>query len=189
MLDGQSNPVFWQGCLLFASPGQINFQVPSGVPAAINTTGRVFVYSTTQKRIVGTGAVPLRPTAPALFSQAGNGQGRASANILRVRPDGSQVYEGVNTPINVNTADTLYLVLYGIGIRNVQSLSQVSATVAGLFNSVVYAGPQGSTYDQVNILLDKAALAGVHGEQPVQVSVSDPRTNVPNSNVVTIPFQ
>jgi len=189
VLDGQS--IFRQACILFAGPTQINFQVPSTAASAVNTTGRVLVYNLDQARIVAQGAVPLRPTAPALFTQNQQGTGRAAANLLRVRAaDGSQVYEDINNPIDVNTPDDLYLVLYGTGIRNVPSVSQVRTSISGIFNQVTFAGAQGSVgLDQVNVLLDKAALAGLHGEQSVVVSVTDSRTTVPTSNVVTVPFR
>ena len=96
----------------------------------------------------------------------------AVAQILRVKPDGTQIYEnvyqydsgqGIYVPVPiVFGGDTLYLILYGTGIRYRSSLGTVSATVGSSSPGVLYAGAQG-TYvgeDQVNLGALSTGLAG-----------------------------
>ncbi len=105
---------------------------------------------------------------PLLLSADGSGRGLGAANVQRMRSDGSVVWDvvarldGTPTPIDLSSsADFVFLVLYGSGIRLRSSLDAVSVMVGGVNAQVLYAGPQG-TYegvDQVNVLLPRS-LAG-----------------------------
>jgi uncharacterized protein (TIGR03437 family) len=144
--------------LIFVSPGQVNYIMPTGT-----VNGTAIVTITSGNGSVAFGAVQIGNVGPGIFSANANGVGVAVAQILRVKPDGTQIYENVSqydsgqgifvpVPI-VFGGDTLYLILYGTGIRYRSSLGAVSATVGNTSPSVLYAGAQG-TYigeDQVNL--------------------------------------
>jgi uncharacterized protein (TIGR03437 family) len=84
----------------------------------------------------------------------------------------------LETPIAFGgPGDTVYLVLYGTGIRYRSSLSAVSVTVGGSSTVVEYAGLQG-TYvgqDQINAVLPQS-LAGA-GQVNVVVTVDGATAN------------
>jgi len=136
-----------QAGLYLVSAQQINFVVPSD-----SVTGPATITVATA------GVIPLRvnlaAVAPGIFGP--------SAQILRVAADGSQTLETVtaSTPIAIGSG-TVYLVLYGTGIRNRSSLAGVTATIGTASLPVAYAGAQGQFpgLDQVNVLLP-ATLAG-----------------------------
>lgn len=149
--------------LFYASPGQINFQVPYG---AAPGPGVLIVNSTS-------GAVPTTPVdiaalSPGIFTL--NRDFLVAANVVRVRPDASQsvepVYRLENGAVAANPVDLgpdtdrVYLSLYGTGIRGAPA-GTVSVTIGGVAAPVSYAGPQGfyPGEDQVNVLLPRA-LAG-----------------------------
>ncbi len=136
--------------MIYSSPSQINFVIPSGLdpgPATV-TIGSLSV------------PVVLAPLAPSLFTA--NTQGFAAAYVTSISPDGTAMNQpiysyqnGVVTPIPVDiSAGPAYLILFGTGLRNY-------GTAQILMNTgnwpVLYAGPQPSFpgLDQVNI---RAAL-------------------------------
>jgi len=118
-IDGVSRPA----PLYYASPSQINFVVPAGSasgPATLGVAGQSLSISVT-------------PVSPNLF---------LIGQIVAVHPDGTQTISDTNAPI-VFGPDSLYLVLYATGIRNVSSPAYVSCTVGNNFNlPVTYAGAQ-----------------------------------------------
>ena len=87
-------------------------------------------------------------------------------------------------PIDVGIDTPVYLTLYGTGIRNRSSLSNVTVTINSISVPVLYAGPQPTFdgLDQVNVLLT-LNLRG-SGEARVVLTV-DGQT----SNAVTINIQ
>jgi uncharacterized protein (TIGR03437 family) len=134
--------------ILYASAGQVNFLVPSSLPAG---TATVTVAST-----AGVVSVPvaIAPVAPALFTL--NAVGLAAAYVVRVR-QGSQTLESVSDPIDLGPpGDQVYLVLFGTGIRGATT-AQVGVRIQGIDAPVLYAGPQVqfSGLDQVNVLLPR----------------------------------
>ena len=96
--------------------------------------------------------------APGLFAADSSGHGPAAAQLIRVHADGSQEPpQSISGPIErAGPSDTLYVVLYGTGIRHFAK--PPSATLGGQPVEVVYAGPQDSFpgLDQVNIRLPAA---------------------------------
>ena len=152
--------------LLYVSPQQVNFLVPAGVSTG---AGAVTITSRSDSSTV-TQSAPIEITrvSPALFAL--NSNGLAAAYVVRVSRDGIQtilpvfgVDNGavVATPIDPGTdTDQVYLILFGTGIRNANSLG-VTVKIQGLNAMVTYAGPQGyfPGLDQVNVLLPRA-LAG-----------------------------
>ena len=164
--------------LFYVSPGQVNYQVPYGT-----TLGSANVTITSSDGKTSNGSIQISSIAPGIFSATSDGAGWAAANIQRVKADGSQVVEPVvrydtqqnkfvPVPINLSNANELaYLVLYGTGIRNRNSLMNVTAKIAGLDMPVEYAGPHCCFVgvDQINIKLP-LVLRG-RGEIPVVLSV------------------
>jgi uncharacterized protein (TIGR03437 family) len=90
-------------------------------------------------------------------------------------------------PISLSQAgDTVYLELFGTGLRHTSSLSAVTVEVGNLSLPALYVGPQGqySGLDQVNVQLP-ASLAGT-GVVNVMVKTQDTGAA---SNVVTVAIQ
>ena len=148
-----------QAPLFFVSPNQINLQIPPGVaqgPAFFNVMGAA--------GMLASGAATISSISPSLFSANGDGAGVAAAQVLRVAADGSQTIQPIfqcgtapgsckSTPIAFNQGP-VYLILYGTGIRNRVSLSDVVVTIGGVNAAVLYAGPQPQVpgMDQINVL-------------------------------------
>lgn len=171
--------------LFFVSASQINYLTPTGLASGVAT-----LTVLNGSNVVATGTTLIAPTAPGLFTANASGQGLAAAVVLRVRADGSQVYEPVvrtgptglvGVPIDVsNPAEQVFLLLYGTGIRQRSALSAVTARIGGLSAEVVYAGSQGGLVglDQLNIRLPQT-LAG-RGEVELQLLVDGRAANPVN---------
>jgi endoglucanase len=174
--------------LLYVSPGQINYQVPSSGVAA----GLVNVAVLNGAATVATGVLEVASIAPTIFTANSTGQGAPAAQIQRVHPDGTYDYESVATydagtgfvpaPIAFN-GDSLYLLLYGTGF-DAASKSGTSVTVGAASTPVLFSGAQGqyAGLDQIVAQLP-GSLAGA-GQVTVNVTV-----NGATANPVTIAFQ
>jgi endoglucanase len=150
--------------LLYASPGQINLQMPVQL-----VPGRATIVVSHSGKQVASGTVQVAATGPAIFTANSSGYGLAAAQVIRVKADGSFSYEPVvqfdaaqnaivAAPIDFGDAsDQLILVLYGTGVHG----TSFSAQIGGVDASVTYAGPQGQYpgLDQVNVPLSRS-LAG-----------------------------
>jgi uncharacterized protein (TIGR03437 family) len=139
--------------LLYVSPAQINFEVPTGTAAGDVTLEVIDAPST-----VPPVTVAARSIAPGLFAVADS---QAAAYGLRIETNGTQTLLPAGTAITLDDRP-VYLVLYATGIRNRSSLNGVQATIGGTGVVVTYAGPAGDGVpglDQVNIRLT-AALKG-----------------------------
>jgi len=154
--------------LFFVAPMQINYLIPSGTangPAAITVTSG--------DGSVSTGAVTIAAVAPGLFTANASGQGLAAAVVLRVKENGSQIFEPVAqfdaaqgrvvpVPIDLGpSTDQLFLILYGTGMRFRSSLLASTATIGGVPSEVLYVG-QAEGYvglDQGNVRIPRS-LAG-----------------------------
>lgn len=169
--------------LFYISPTQINFQIPAGLANGVGTV-TVNLYN----QIVASGMISIANTAPGLFTVNQTGEGFAAANVQRVKPDGTTIYQPtvqynsttnkfVGIPINVSSSDSVYLNLYGTGIRGRSDLVNVKATAGGVDVPVVYAGAHGSFVgvDQINVLLPPT-LAG-KGEVDIILSVDNQVAN------------
>lgn len=171
--------------LFFVSSGQINFQLPPGTPTGLGT-----ILVIKGGDVVAQGDAPIATTAPGVFSADSTGKGVAAAQVLRVKADNTQTLENtaefdtaqgkfVSRPISLGPeTDTLFLILFGTGIRHVGSLSSVTASIGGTSSEVVFAGPQGFFVglDQANIRLPRS-LAG-RGEVDVALTVAGKAANV-----------
>jgi uncharacterized protein (TIGR03437 family) len=151
--------------LLYVSPGQINYALPSSDPFAwigIERVGEAYVPHGI--------ALPVTPVAPGLFSV---GAGLAAASALKITAT-AQVEVPVtrcvgpicsSIPIDVSGAP-VYLSLYGTGFSQVliapgPGIAGSNCTIGAQLLPVTYAGAQGQIpgLDQINILLP-ASLAG-----------------------------
>jgi uncharacterized protein (TIGR03437 family) len=145
--------------LSYVSPTQINLVIPSTVPASSSQ----LLFSYNGGTLAASGTALVQSVAPGIFTANGSGSGLAAGDWQRYNSSGTLlVSDTLSTPIDFgNPTDQVYLILFGTGIRNVSSTSQVSVTVNGVAGTVTYAGAQGSYegLDQVNVLLPHS-LAG-----------------------------
>ena len=166
--------------VFFASPTQINFQIP---PESATGLAAVSLAGTNQ-----VWRANVATTAPSLFTADASGKGLPAGVALRVKADGAQSYEAifqydaqnnpVALPLDVSRADeTVYLVLFGTGIRGRSDLAKVTAQVGGLNALVEYAGisPGFVGLDQINLRLPRA-LAG-RGEVEIELQADGKKTN------------
>jgi uncharacterized protein (TIGR03437 family) len=159
-----------QAGLYLVSAQQINCLIPTATAAGPATV-----------TVSGSSSIPIHinvaPVAPGLFDPG--------TQILRSKVDGSQTVEAVTstTPV-VLGQDTVYLLLYGTGIRNRSSLADVTVTIGTLKLPAAYAGLQAESpgLDQVNVLLP-ATLQGA-GKVNVTLTVDGQL-----SNPVSLTFQ
>jgi uncharacterized protein (TIGR03437 family) len=170
--------------LFYASPGQINLQIPSGT-----ATGSGTVVVTREDGISSRSTVGIAPVAPGMFTANANGAGVAAATAIRVAANGAQttlpIFQCGTAPLSCvavpldlgSEADEVILVLFGTGIRFHSAGGPVQVQVGGLVSPVLYAGAQGQFIglDQINVRLSRA-LRG-RGEVTVQVSAGSVRAN------------
>lgn len=167
--------------LIFVSPAQINFVVPSGVGA-----GTAMVKVMYNGAVIGTGTVTTENISPSTFTVSANGQGIAAAQTTF---DGVSYQSVANTngtarAVTVGTAtQPNYLILYGTGMRRRSSLSAVRVTIGGVALSVDYLGAHSRLVgvDQVNVKLPQA-LRG-RGMVDVVVTVDGRVSNVAKINI------
>ncbi|HQR34766.1 MAG TPA: SBBP repeat-containing protein [Blastocatellia bacterium] len=179
--------------LFFVSPGQVNFQIPKGL-----ASGKATVTITNAQNASVSATVLIEKTAPGLFSANASGKDVAAAILLRVKADGTQLYEpmaqfvqGKFVPLPIDfgpnlgsASDQLYLLLFGSGWRGRSSEQAVKAQIGNVSIPVIYAGVQGDFVgeDQINLQLPRS-LAG-KGEQIVSVTVDGQL-----ANLVTVAFK
>jgi uncharacterized protein (TIGR03437 family) len=182
-LGGTSVQINGQPAFLFAvTTGQANALVPAGLaagPATVTVHGSAGLL---------TGSVTIAPSAPGLYSANADGAGPAAANAYLVTASNQRVNQAVATcnppavrsclpaPLSLGgSTDTLYIELYGTGIR---SAASVQCFVAGQSVPVLYAGPVAAYVglDQVNISIPKS-LAG-SGDVRVYVIADGVASNV-----------
>jgi uncharacterized protein (TIGR03437 family) len=120
-----------------------------------------------------------------------NAENLAAANVVRVSQNGDQTFESIYQtdqngnisalPIDLGSeTDSVYLVLYGTGIRNIGRFGGFSATIGGILSSPAnYVGPQG-TYaglDQVNLLLPLALASASARTVTVEITADGQPSN------------
>jgi uncharacterized protein (TIGR03437 family) len=171
--------------MLFVSPNQVNFQIPSGT-----VDGPATVTIRAGDGTVSTGSVTIARVSPGLFTANSNGKGVPAAYILRVHPDNTTVQESLSTfngtefvPIDINLGppgDQIFLILFGTGIRFNNGLANVSASIDGANFPVAFAGNQGFFVgeDQINVLLPRS-LAG-HAPSSLIINVEGKPSNTVN---------
>ncbi|HKQ74779.1 MAG TPA: kelch repeat-containing protein [Blastocatellia bacterium] len=170
--------------LFFVSPGQLNYQIPSGTAG-----GQAIVTVMRGGSIFAAGSAVIGPVAPGLFSANADGQSVAAAVVLRIKADGAQSFEpvaqfdaGLNrfvaAPIDLGPAsDQVFLALFGSGIRFRSALSAVRASIGGTNSEVLFAdaAPGFIGLDQINVRLPRS-LEG-RGAIDVELSVDGRASN------------
>ena len=171
--------------LFFISANQINWQLPTGL-----SNGVALVSVVRSGNVVATGTIQITSAAPGIFAADASGSGYPAAQVLRVRSNGTQVFEPVAqfnatlrrfvpVPIDLsNATDQVFLILYGTGIRGCNALTNVSARLGNVEAEVLYAGAQGNFVglDQVNLRLPRS-LSG-SGEVDLSLTVDGKGSNV-----------
>jgi uncharacterized protein (TIGR03437 family) len=150
--------------ILYASPAQVNYQVPS---TAASGPGKVTI---TSGGTSVSGTINILATYPGIFKASADSL--AAAQTVTV-VGGTQTAGSVSTaPIGVSSGQ-VYLILYGTGIGT----AAVTATIGGVPATVSYAGPQGDYggLDQVNLLIP-SSLAGA-GKVNVIVTANNKPSN------------
>src|SRR5262245_44929908 len=160
--------------LFYASPEQINYQIP-----ADTASGPAVVHITSADNRVSTGAIQITAAAPALFTFSQTGQGPAAAldGFTFTLPPFNAT--GPNGQPNV-------IALFGTGLGadatdvDGNVASNVQATIEGNPVVVQYAGraPGFTGLNQLNLVLPVGISSGVHNAQVSRGGVA--------SNVVTI---
>jgi uncharacterized protein (TIGR03437 family) len=180
-----SSGVSEQCTLFYVSPKQVNFLIPASAAAG---TATLTVES--GDGTMSQGALTLTATAPGIYAA----NGLAAALSVTATAAGTQtttVLVTANSAGNLVTApisldppsNTVYLVLYGTGIRGAP-LSQVSVQIAGKTFTPAYASkaPGYPGEDQVNVQLPYSLKGS--GTIAVTVTVAGQQ-----SNSVTIQIQ
>jgi uncharacterized protein (TIGR03437 family) len=173
--------------LLFVSPGQINYLLPTGLAEGIAT-----VTLLAEGRNLRAGFIQIARVAPALFTANANGSGVPTAVVVRVRPGEIPVYESVAQfdqtegrfvplPLDLGSeSEFLVLALFGTGWRQA-TVNEVRVQVRkdnfAIDLPLEYVGPQPTLagLDQINARLPRALIG--KGECIVSVisgSVSNP---------------
>ncbi len=176
--------------LFFASPSQINFLIPSTTAPG----NAIATVTDAGGRAISTGTMIISAIAPGLFTANASGTGLAAAVVLRIKGDGSQVYEPVvqrdengnliAVPIDLGPeGDQVFLSLFGSGIRGNSGINSVNAFAEGGALPVLYAGAQGDFVglDQINLRLPRTLA--VRGEQNVVVTVENRAANTVRINI------
>jgi uncharacterized protein (TIGR03437 family) len=170
--------------LFFVSPDRITYLTP-----AQTSPGVALITVMNGGNVVAQGVASIAETAPGLFSADLSGQGYAAALVLRVRQDGSRVFEPVArfdfeenrfvaVPIDLsNEAEQVFLLLSGTGIRNHSGLANLRAKIGSENAEVTFAGAEGILpgVDQVNLRL-QPSLRG-RGEVSVELLVDGRAAN------------
>jgi len=175
--------------LMYVSSTQINFVVPAG------TANGAATFTVMNGSAVPPAATAMVETvAPTLFSLSGDGKGVAAATAMRVQASNPALQSPVPvfrcdpsgcvaTPVALGVDTPLILTLYGTGIRNRTSPSNVHVTMNGINAEVQYAGvqPDFEGLDQVNIGIP-LTLRGA-GEVNIVLTVDGQIANVVTMNV------
>jgi uncharacterized protein (TIGR03437 family) len=187
-----------QAELLFVSPFQINYIIPTEL-AAGSYDVKVISADLTESN----GKAQVRQAAPSLFTGNADGRGVPAANLLRVRPGGQLIYEPIAESDVVNSRlrprriefgaenEVLYLVLYATGLRGAHDpnndgnlMESIRVIIGGVELAPDYAGAQGGFIglDQINLRLPRTLL----GKGRTSLSVIAPGGI--SSNLVEVEF-
>ncbi|MDQ3012839.1 MAG: hypothetical protein M3X11_19295, partial [Acidobacteriota bacterium] len=152
--------------LFFVAPSQVNYLIPAGT-----AIGAAMVTVASGDGALSQGTINIANVAPGLFTANANGQGVPAATVLRVKADGTQIYEAASrfdgtksVPLEIDLGpegEQVFLILFGSGFRGRSDLSAVKFTIGGAASELFYAGPQGGFVglDQANIRIPRS-LAG-----------------------------
>jgi len=165
--------------LFFASPNQINLEVPAGT-----AVGRAVVTVKTAKGNI-TGGLQVAQVAPGLFLL--NTSGLVAANLLRVSAAGQSaeaVYQvdsaGAVQALSIDLGppdEQVYLLIYGTGFRFALPNTAV-ATIGGIQATIQFLGaqPAFAGLDQLNILIPRSLVG--RGDVPVVLTIAGQVSNI-----------
>ena len=160
--------------LLFVSPQQVNFVIPTGT-----AQGTATVKITAGDGTESNGTVEVAQVSPAIFTLNANGQGVLAAEVVRVKANGTQVRETlaqrdpvtnqmVTKPIDLGPeGERVFLEIYLTGIRGAAddnadgNLNEnVWVLVGGQSLTPSFAGRQPffAGLDQINVELPRSLL-------------------------------
>ena len=180
--------------LLFVSPAQINYVVPTATEA-----GAATVQVRSGDGTVSTGTVDIALVAPAIFSANASGTGPAAALLIRVSADGRQSYESVAEynqqlgrflprPIDLGPeGERVFLVLFLSGLRRATDTNgdgnlneTIRLLIGGTEITPLYAGaqPEFIGLDQINAEIPRDLI----GRGVVSIAATAP--NFESSNLV-----
>ncbi len=177
--------------LYFVSPSRINLYLPPDLSPG--------PYELTVQPASGTSVKStlfLARVAPALFTADSTGRGTAAGVVLRVKPDGAQLYEPIvqfdvarnnfaPVPIDLGApGDQVFLILFGTGFQFRSMNDTVRITIGGIDCQIPFAGEQGSLVGlgQLNILLSP----NLRGKGEVDAVLS---VGAQSANTVTLTFK
>ncbi|HMV46344.1 MAG TPA: hypothetical protein PLD20_29540 [Blastocatellia bacterium] len=155
--------------LLFVSPTQINFIMP---PTGELSGFRTLIVKNESNQVISVGVPRINQISPGFFSANADGQGLASAVILRVRADDSRQYEAISrfdetqrkfVPIPIDLgpeSEFVVLALFGTGWRRTGAVSDVNMKIGGIDCPIDYVGDQPTIegLDQINVRLPRALI-------------------------------
>jgi uncharacterized protein (TIGR03437 family) len=160
--------------LLYVSPSQINFIIPSNVQSGLAT-----LQITAGDGEVSNGTVLINRVSPGIFTANADGQGAPAAYLVRIKADNSQHFESA-TQLNTATGrlepraidlgpegERVFLVLFVSGTlhatdsNNDANFAESFTVVAGGQSiNPIYSGPQGQFIglDQINVELPRTLI-------------------------------
>lgn len=165
--------------LLYVSPTQINYVVPTNVDPGVATV-KVMSGSTE----IANGTVTIETVSPSIFTILSSGKGVPAAQVtadgVSFQPVGNS--DGTPRVLSVGTAaKPNFLVLYGTGLRRRSSMTNVRVMIGGVQAEVSFLGAHSRLVgvDQLNVKLPES----LRGRGSVDVVVTiDGKT----ANTVTI---
>jgi uncharacterized protein (TIGR03437 family) len=174
--------------LFYASPTQINFEVPAGTAVGVAK----FTVTNSSNAAVATSTANVQNVAPGLFTADSTGKGVARADAIHLGVNGQSSVAPIyqcsgatcsSTPINLGVDTPTYLELYGTGIRNESSLSNVTVTINGTSVPVLYAGAQGGFIglDQIDVAVPLSMRGS--GETNLVLTVDGQTANTVRVNI------
>jgi uncharacterized protein (TIGR03437 family) len=183
-VNGQDAPLF------YASPTQVNYQIPVGAIPGVNT-----VMVSRGGEVISFDNVLITDVAPGIFSVDSSGGGIVAGVALRTKPDDSQIYEPIVSfdqgqnrfvaiPIDLGPeSDRVFLSIFGTGVRFRSLESAVKVTIGGIEVPVIFVGAQSTliALDQINVELTRT-LAG-KGEVDLEVMVDSKMANTTRVNI------
>ena len=159
--------------LIFVSPTQINFLMPSTMALGKATVSVVSAGGTVQ------GTVLVSNVSPAFFTANSSGSGVPAAQFILVDSTGVQTFQNAFTGTSPNytaspvslSSGSVYLAMWGTGFRR-HSANPIIVTVNGTSVPVLYSGVQSQFFglDQINIGPLPSSLSGA-GSANVVVTV------------------
>lgn len=159
--------------LFFVAPSQVNYQIPPGTAVGVAS-----VTVTSGDNKISLGTINVAKVAPGLFTANSSGQGVPAAVVLRIR-NGVQTFEpvsrfdatqGIFVPVPIDQGpdgDVVYLLFYGVGIRNRTQPSAITTNIGALARPLDpskfedgFAAAGFVGLDQVNVLLPARQFLG-----------------------------